>query len=133
MIDRDADRPLHKQLADLLRDLINSGGLARGELPSEIYLGQAYGLSRTAVRKAVEILLNEGLVTKKKGQRTKVRERPQRHVVLLDAGDEVDTRMPTEAERRQLGIPLGEPVFEVRRHGGGTELFAGASTTLRTP
>ena len=134
MVDHDADRALHKQLADLLRDEINSGALSPGDvLPSELYLAQTHGLSQTAVRRAIELLKNEGLVTKRRGRRTWVRERPPRQVVLLNPGDEVETRMPTEAERRQLGIPVGEPVFVVRRHDSEPELFAGASTTLRAP
>jgi DNA-binding GntR family transcriptional regulator len=134
VIDRDVDRPLHKQLADLLREQIVSGVLSPGDfLPSEEYLAQTHLLSRTAVRRGVEILVHEGRVTKNKGQRTIVRERPQRKVVSLDSGDAVDTRMPTEAERRTLSIPVGEPVFEVHRRSGKVDLFAGAATTLRAP
>jgi GntR family transcriptional regulator len=134
VIDHDADRALHKQLADLLRDEIDSGALPPGELlPSELYLRQTHGLSQTVVRRALELLQNEGLVTKRRGRRTCVRERSPRQVVLLSRGDDVDTRMPTEAERRLLGMPVGEPVFLVRRPGGKIELFAGGSTTLRAP
>lgn len=132
MVDRDARRALHRQLADLLRDQIQSGALAPGALlPAENYLGQTYDMSRTAVRRAIEILVHEGLLTKAKGQRTRVRERRERQVVLLAAGDAVETRMPTEAERLQLVIPVGEPVFVVRRSSGEVELHAGASTSLR--
>lgn len=133
MIDRELDRPLHKQLADLLRDQIHSGELPPGTLlPSETYLGQTHDLSRTAVRRAVEVLLHEGLVSKSKGRRTSVREQVERRLVVLGAGDEVDVRMPAEAERRQLGMPIGEPIIAVRRAGGEVELYAGASTTLRS-
>lgn len=132
MVDRDARRALHRQLADLLRDQIQSGVLASGALlPSETYLGQTYDMSRTAVRKALDVLVYEGLLTKAKGQRTRVREQPERRVVLLRLGDDVETRMPTEAERGELGIPAGEPVLVVRRASGEMELHAGASTTLR--
>jgi DNA-binding GntR family transcriptional regulator len=132
MVDRDARRALHRQLADQLRDQITSGGLRPGaSLPAEDYLAQTHGLSRTAVRRAIEILVYEGLLIKARGQRTKVREQRERQVVLLGAGDDAETRMPTEAERATLGIPPGEPVFVVRRAGGEVELYAGASATLR--
>lgn len=132
MIDREADRALHRQLADLLREQIKSGDLPPGaQLPAEDYLAQTYGLSRTAIRRAIELLLNEGLVSKSKGRRTRVREERQREVVQLHAGDSVDTRMPTEDERREMRLPVGEPVFVVRRAAGSVELFGGASTTLR--
>lgn len=131
-MDRDADRALHRQLADLLRDQVTSGELRPGaRLPAEDYLAQTYGLSRTAVRRAIDLLVYEGLLIKSRGLRTKVREQPERQVVTLAAGDDVETRMPTEAERGELGIPAGEPVFVVRRAAGGVELHAGASTTLR--
>ncbi len=134
VIDRDGDRALYRQLADLLRDQIETGALAPGDLlPSETYLAQTHDLSRTAIRRAIEILLNEGLVTKGRGRRTRVRERVDRHVVQLQPGDLVDTRMPTESERRALGVPVGEPVFVVRRAGGTEELLAGGSTRLRAP
>lgn len=132
MIDRESDRPLHKQLADLLREQINSGELPPDALlPSETYLGQTYDLSRTAVRRAVEVLLHEGLVSKSKGRRTSVRGETERRVVMLVDGDEVSVRMPAEAERRQLGMPVGEPVFVVRRAAGRIDVFPGGSTTLR--
>jgi DNA-binding GntR family transcriptional regulator len=134
MIDREADRALHKQLADLLREEINSGALEPGTpLPSETYLGQTHGLSRTAVRRALELLLHEGLIMKGRGQRTVVRERPRRGVVVLESGDQIEARMPTEAERRNLGVSVGEPVLEVRRSNGAVELLAAASTTLHVP
>ena len=132
MVDRDARRALHRQLADLLRDQITSGGLRPGALlPSETYLGQTYDMSRTAVRRAIDLLVYEGLLTKTKGQRTRVREQRERQVVTLAAGDNAETRMPTEAERAALRIPAGEPVLVVRRVSGETELHAGASVTLR--
>ncbi|GAA0723984.1 GntR family transcriptional regulator [Dactylosporangium roseum] len=132
VIDRDADRPVHKQLVDILRDQIDSGALPPGSvLPSEIYLAQTYELSKTAVRRALELLLNEGLITKTKGKPTTVRERPQRKVMPLEPGDEVNARMPTEAERRSLGMPVGEPVFEVSRHGGTVDVLPAGTITLR--
>jgi DNA-binding GntR family transcriptional regulator len=134
MIDREADRALHRQLADLLREQINSGALEPGAaLPSETYLGQTHGLSRTAVRRALELLLNEGLIVKERARRTTVRERPQRGIVVLEPGDRIEARMPTETERRLLSVPVGEPVLEVRRADGAVELLAGASTTLQVP
>lgn len=132
MIDREADRALHRQLADLLREQIKSGDLAPGDLlPAEDYLAQTHGLSRTAIRRAIDLLLHEGLVSKSKGRRTQVREERQRELVQLDEGDTVNTRMPTEDERREMRLPVGEPVFEVRRASGAVELLPGAGTTLR--
>jgi DNA-binding GntR family transcriptional regulator len=55
--------PLYRQLAAILRGKIESGELAEGDpLPSESYLQQEHGVSRVTVRKAVEVLRDEGLV-----------------------------------------------------------------------
>jgi GntR family transcriptional regulator len=55
--------PLYVQLANVLRDMIESGELQpRASLPSESYLQQEHGISRGTVRMAVAILRDEGLV-----------------------------------------------------------------------
>jgi GntR family transcriptional regulator len=55
--------PLYIQLADILRELVQSGALPpRSPLPSESYLQQEHGVSRGTVRMAVGILREEGLV-----------------------------------------------------------------------
>jgi GntR family transcriptional regulator len=59
---RDAT-PLYLQLAAILRDQIQSGGLGKDDpLPSESYLQQQHGVSRVTVRKAVSVLRDEGAV-----------------------------------------------------------------------
>jgi DNA-binding GntR family transcriptional regulator len=55
--------PLYLQLANILREMIESGELPpRAPLPSESYLQQQHGVSRGTVRTAVSILRDEGLV-----------------------------------------------------------------------
>jgi GntR family transcriptional regulator len=53
------------ELADTLRDRIVSG--ARGALASEAELGREYGVSRVTVRRALELLRDEGLVSARQG------------------------------------------------------------------
>jgi GntR family transcriptional regulator len=66
--------PLYTQLADILRQMINSGELQpRSSLPSESYLQQDQGVSRGTVRAAVGVLRNEGLVVTITGRGTFVR------------------------------------------------------------
>jgi len=61
-VDQRDPTPLYVQLAAILRDDIESGRLADGELiPSETYL-QQHGVSRVTVRKAVALLRDDGLV-----------------------------------------------------------------------
>ena len=53
------------ELADTLRETIAGG--ARGALASEAELGREHGVSRVTVRRALELLRDEGLVTARQG------------------------------------------------------------------
>lgn len=58
------DQAMYTQLADTLRDKINSGALPPGSvLPSETELMTAYGVSRPTARAAFQALRNQGLIT----------------------------------------------------------------------
>jgi len=70
-IHRNSNLPLYAQLTDTLRDRIESGELAVGmQLPSEQELCQAYGVSRTVVRQALNDLHLAGLIRKQRGKNT---------------------------------------------------------------
>lgn len=67
------DRALHRQLADLIRAAITSGELQPDEaLPSEGDLAHMSGLSKTAVRDALAVLVGDGLVVKRSGLASRV-------------------------------------------------------------
>ena len=54
-------------------NLIKSGSWKIGEkIPSENYLKNHYKVNRLTIRKALEILQNESLISKQKGSRAKV-------------------------------------------------------------
>jgi GntR family transcriptional regulator len=75
-IDRTSDRPLYKQLADVLRSAITSGELAESTLlPSETELMQQYGVSRNSARNAVALLRVEGMIVTEHGRGSFVRAR----------------------------------------------------------
>ena len=70
-IDPDSLIPLYAQLEKILLKRITSGEFLPGDMiPSEIELGSEYGISRITVRKAIEGLVTEGLLTKKRGRGT---------------------------------------------------------------
>lgn len=57
-------RPGYQQMADQLRDLMISGGLAPGDrLPAESELAGMFGASRSTVREALGLLATRGLIT----------------------------------------------------------------------
>jgi DNA-binding GntR family transcriptional regulator len=62
-LDQHDPRPLHEQLAAILRTGIQEGEYTEtGKLPSESYLRQEHGVSRGTVRRAIATVRAEGLV-----------------------------------------------------------------------
>jgi len=62
-VDHGSDVPPYRQLAAILRDQITSGELApRSPLPSITRLQQEHGLAKGTVRKAIQVLVEEGYV-----------------------------------------------------------------------
>jgi DNA-binding GntR family transcriptional regulator len=73
-IHRDARDPAYLQLSKLLRQKIGSGQILPGEqLPSESELRKQYSLSQMTVRRAINILQEQGVVTTSQGKGTFVR------------------------------------------------------------
>ena len=74
-----ANNPLYVELADRLRTDIESGVFGPGDrMPSEPSLCRTTGHSRSTVRKALQLLVDQGYVTKSQGKGTFVSELPQR-------------------------------------------------------
>jgi DNA-binding GntR family transcriptional regulator len=62
-IDREGPVPPYRQIAAQLRAQIASGAIPVGRrIPSLVELEQTYGVARDTLRKAVQVLKNEGLV-----------------------------------------------------------------------
>lgn len=79
VLDPMGDRPLFRQLADLLRDRIHSGELKPGDqLPTQKELTAQHDVSTSVVREAVDVLRGEGLVETFQGRGTLVRTPPPR-------------------------------------------------------
>jgi DNA-binding FadR family transcriptional regulator len=123
-----ADRPLHKQLADVLRSRIEAGELASGAyLPGERAVADQYCIGVDVVRDAIAVLRAEGLVLPAADRRLRVAYARPATVVSLPGGTVVSARMPTPAERAREEIPDGVPVLVV-----GSEIYPADRTTLRT-
>jgi GntR family transcriptional regulator len=76
MLIHDSFKPLYFQLKEIFHDKIESEELKEGDMiPSENELQQIYGVSRATVRKAIELLVYDGLMDKKKGKGTFVKRR----------------------------------------------------------
>lgn len=77
-LDLTSDRPVYKQIADVLREAIERGDLGPGDrLPSESELMSWYRVAGGTVRQALSLLRGEGLVLAEHGRGVFVRSRPR--------------------------------------------------------
>ena len=73
VIDRNSPVPLYFQVAQHLENAINSGELPTGTLlQNEVDLAQSLGLSRPTMRRAMQHLVDKGMVTRRRGIGTRV-------------------------------------------------------------
>lgn len=65
---RRTDTPLYQQLAEELKDQIEKGQIKENErIMTEMELSEKYQISRITVRKALELLVDEEILTRKRG------------------------------------------------------------------
>ena len=130
----DDGTPLYLQLARNLRDHIESGGITPGNaLPSERDLSEMAGISRVTVRKAIEQLIEEGVLFRKQGSGTFVARRIEAPASVLSSfthdarsrGEDPGViwmmknyAQPTEEEAAALAIALSARVARLGRGGG---------------
>jgi DNA-binding FadR family transcriptional regulator len=128
-VDPTGDRPVYKQLADLIRAQIQQGELRPGQrIPAEHDYAQEQHISRDSVRKAMAILRNEGLIiVARRGSH--VRSRADLTATNIDQG-RIFTRMPTEPERRQLQIGEGVPIFVIEQDDQEDTILPGDRTFI---
>ncbi|MFG3046199.1 GntR family transcriptional regulator [Streptomyces sp. NPDC048241] len=63
IIDREGPKPPYRQIADDLRRQITDGSIPPGRrIPSMVQLEERYGVARDTLRKATQVLKDEGLV-----------------------------------------------------------------------
>jgi DNA-binding GntR family transcriptional regulator len=130
-VDRSSPVPLYYQVAQVLEQAIDAGELAPGErLDNEIALAGSLGLSRPTMRRAIQYLVDRGLLVRKRGVGTQVVHRAvRRPVELTSLYDDLATegRSPrTEVLRLEqvnasdtiahvLGVAEGAPVLALER------------------
>jgi GntR family transcriptional regulator len=81
-----AEQPMYRQIAEDLRQQIESGAVARGsQLPTELELREQYEASRNTIRDAVKWLTTRGLVETRPGQGTFVVEKVDPLITTLSS------------------------------------------------
>lgn len=131
MINPYADRPVYKQLADILRALITSGELEPGDyLASEQRLGQEYAVGRDSVRSAIALLRAEGLVETHRPGGTRVRSRDVIEIDL-ELGSTVGWRVATSDECRSMRLSEGAHVAVVASADGESVIYEASRHIFR--
>ena len=129
---RDGDSaPLYLQLQALIGNAIAKGLIGRGDaIPAEREVADAYGVSRITVRKAIEGLVEGGLLSRRRGMGTFVAGRVEKSFSKLSSFSEdmvARGRVPSSSwvtraagavdpeEAMALGLSPGEPVLRFQR------------------
>lgn len=130
-IDVEAQKPIYLQIAEQLRNRILSGAIRTGDaLPPERELSEKLGVSRVTIRKAIELLMREGHLSRRQGSGTYIAPRIEQAGGLL-AGFSADmntrgldassiwleriTSFPAPEEAMALGISLDQTVQKMTR------------------
>jgi len=131
-LQKTSERPLYKQLMLKLRNDITAGVYPAGErIPGEQALCAHYGVSRVTVRKALEEIVQEGLLVRRQGKGTFVaQEKIKRDLGLVTSfsdacaqiGQTAETRLierrretATRDDQNKLGVEQGSEVLCVCR------------------
>jgi GntR family transcriptional regulator len=112
MLNPASPMPLYQQLAEQLSREIASGSLTVGtRLPSEPELARRHGIGRPTVRQATELLVQRGLVERRRGSGTYVQDAPRR-VDLFSLGGTLRSFREggVELETKLLGKPAEQDV-----------------------
>jgi DNA-binding GntR family transcriptional regulator len=130
-IDRASPVPLYFQVSRRLEEAVDQGDLLPGErLPNEIEFAQALAISRPTMRRALDDLVEKGLLTRKQGVGTRVASAQVRRRVALTSlyedlagsGRRPQTRVlrlnPQHVDRhaaRTLGEAADQPLVYLER------------------
>lgn len=91
--------PLHKQAEIYLRELIKQDKYRDGKLlPNEVEMSEQLGMSRNTLRQAINTLVTEGLLIRKKGVGTRVSEK--------DIYSEASNWLSFSQEMKVLGLEI---------------------------
>jgi len=130
-LDRSSPVPLYFQVAGQLERAVVDGSLAPGDrIVNEVELAARLGLSRPTMRQAIQLLVDKGMLVRKRGVGTqvvgsKIRRpfeltslfddlvrsgQPQTTAVLSCSVIQADEEIATE-----LQVPIGDPVWSLER------------------
>ena len=122
--------PAWKLIADALRSDVGDEVYPPGSpLPGENQLAERHGVSRPTVRRAINVLVGEGLLTASHGRGTFVRVRPDRRVILINSADPIDL-LAEEHDPLTRGWQPGEGARYADEQSRGFDLSSGVVTAI---
>lgn len=122
-LNKDSHTPLHIQLKEEIERKIMKGDLI-DQIPSEREFMQAYDISRSTVREAINALVREGVLVKKHGKGTFVSLKPiQNWLGHLSSTTEVIRRMGMEPSSKLIEFHKLKPSRHVQDITGFTEAY----------
>lgn len=112
-IDRASPIPFYYQLQEILKEEIERGTWQPGDqLPSETELEQRFGVSRTVIRQALDVLQADGQISRGKGRRSIVAEPKFRWEATIGARNWNQPSVPSQ-------VILGRLIDTRRVQAGG--------------
>ena len=130
-LDRSGPIPLYYQVGTRIEEAIRSGRLPAGaRLENEIALSERLGISRPTIRRAIQDVVDKGLLVRRRGIGTQVVhgeitrqvELSSLHEDIERSGRRSTTRLllreevaADEAVAARLNVPVGSPVLHLRR------------------
>ena len=123
-VDPASEWPLAAQLAQLLRAMIRTGSLAPGDrIPSENEIADQHRVSRATANRALAVLADEGLITRRRGSGSLVASVGMISEVHPMPGTRISARLPTPAERDAIGAGRWVPVLVIVEPGLPERLY----------
>lgn len=112
-VNRTSPVPLYFQVAEQLEQAIQDGSLVAGEkISNEVALAQELGLSRPTMRQAIQVLVDKGLLVRKRGVGTQVvRGKVHRPLELTSLFDDL-TNAGQRVQTQVLSLGKIEPDVE---------------------
>ena len=123
--------PLYKRLKGVIEAMVAAGSLKPGELlPGERTLAEGLSLSRVTIRKAMETLVEDGLLRRRHGSRTEVASHVEKSLSTLTSfSEDMSSRglepgciwlskemgRPSPTEMMALGVAANQNVVRLRR------------------
>jgi DNA-binding transcriptional regulator YhcF (GntR family) len=133
-IDPASGWPLSAQLAQLLRELIRSGQLVPGDrVPSEPQLARDHAVSRDTAQRALAMLAEEGLITRRRGVGSIVASVDPVTEVHAAPGARISARLPTAAERDAARCGMWVPMLAVAEPGWPEQLYPADRVVVIVP